>query len=69
MAILVKVKDSTNNRTDFDYVEQNSMNQFDKTEYILKEMTSEDDHKYIQFIYPSHTEVFTQFKIDYVRRR
>ncbi|GAA3724129.1 MULTISPECIES: hypothetical protein [Salinicoccus] len=69
MAILVKVKDSTNNRTDFDYVGQDSMNQFDKTEYILKEMTSEDDHKYIQFIYPNHTEVFTQFKIDYVKRR
>ena len=68
MAILVKVKDSTNDRTDFTYIRNDKVNEFDKSDYILQEITPEDD-KFIQFIYPGHTETFTQFKINYTRGR
>lgn len=51
MAILVKVKDSTNDSTDFKYIRNDKVNEFDKSEYILQEITPEDD-KFIQFIYP-----------------
>ncbi|WP_342387212.1 hypothetical protein [Salinicoccus bachuensis] len=68
MAILVKVKDSTNDRTDFQYIRNDKVNEFDKSEYILQEISSEND-KFIQFIYPGHTETFTQFRINYTKRR
>lgn len=68
MAILVKVKDSTNDRTDFKVIQNDKMNEFKKSEYILQEITP-DENKFIQFIYPGHTETFTQFKIHYIKRR
>ncbi|TVT29723.1 hypothetical protein FO441_05435 [Salinicoccus cyprini] len=68
MAILVKVKDSTNDRTDFEYIPGDKMKENIKSEYILREITPDKD-KFIQFIYPEHTETFTHFKIHYTRRR
>ncbi|MCG1009349.1 hypothetical protein J4760_04685 [Salinicoccus sp. ID82-1] len=68
MAILVKVKDSTSDRTDFEYIPDDKMKENIKSEYILREITP-DENKFIQFIYPGHTETFTQFKIHYIRRR
>ncbi|GAB3061227.1 hypothetical protein ACFOU0_06520 [Salinicoccus sesuvii] len=68
MAILVKVKDSTNDRTDFTVIQNDKMSEFNKSEYILQETTPDED-KFIQFIYPGHTETFTQFKIHYIKRR
>lgn len=67
MAIIVKVKDSTNNHTDFRFIRSDKVKDSIKTAYINQEMQS-DNSKFVQFIYPGHTETFTQFKINYKRR-
>lgn len=68
MAILVKVKDSTNNETDFKFIRNDKVEDSIKAAYIKQEMTQTVTNKCVQFIYPSHTETFTQFKINYKRR-
>ncbi|AKG74271.1 hypothetical protein [Salinicoccus halodurans] len=68
MTIIVKVKDSTNNETNFRFIRSDKVKDSIKTEYINQEMTQRNNSKFVQFIYPNHTETFTQFKIDYKRR-
>ena len=46
MAILVKVKDSTNDRTDFTYIRNDKVNEFDKSDYILQEITQKMTNSY-----------------------
>ena len=31
--------------------------------------TSDDTNKILKLIYPNHTEIYTQFKINYLRKR
>ncbi len=68
MTIIVKVKDSMTNQTDFRFIRSDKVKDSIKTAYINQEMTSEDSGKFVQFIYPGHTETFTTFKINYKRR-
>lgn len=68
MGIIVKVKDSTNDETDFRFIRNDKVKDSIKASHIGREMTEEDSTKFVQFIYPSHTETFTQFKLNYKRR-
>jgi|GEM_PF-6356385 len=68
MAIIVKVKDSTNNETDFRFIRSDRVKDSVKAAYINQEMKQAAGSKFVQFIYPGHTETFTQFKINYKRR-
>ncbi|HIW12975.1 MAG TPA: hypothetical protein H9891_07425 [Candidatus Salinicoccus stercoripullorum] len=68
MAIIVKVKDSTNNETDFRFIHSDRVKDSIKAAYINQEMKQTAGRKLVQFIYPDHTETFTQFKINYKRR-
>lgn len=68
MAIIVKVKDSTKNETDFRFIRNDRVKESVKAMYIDQEFSSDNNGKFIQFIYPGHTETFTQFMINYKRR-
>ncbi|WP_020007501.1 hypothetical protein [Salinicoccus albus] len=68
MAIIVKVKDSTNDETDFKFIRNDKGLESVKAMYIDQEFSGGNNRKFIQFIYPGHTETFTQFMIHYKRR-
>lgn len=72
MPILLKVSDTSNQMIDFEVIESHQLeketlnNIFNM--YFCND-TSDDTNKILKLIYPNHTEIYTQFKIHYLRKR
>lgn len=72
MPILLKVSDTSNQMIDFEVIESHQLeketlnNIFNM--YFCND-TSDDTNKILKLIYPNHTEIYTQFKINYLRKR
>lgn len=72
MSILLKVSDSLNQVLDFEVIESHQL----ETETLIDIFNtyfsydvSEDNSKILKVIYPNHTEIYTQFNINYRRKR
>ena len=72
MPILLKVSYTSNQMIDFEVIESHQLeketlnNIFNM--YFCND-TLDDTNKILKLIYPNHTEIYTQFKINYLRKR